>query len=304
VSWDGLRELGEVALYPRTAKEEVVPRARDAQVLVINKVCLDAAVLQALPSLRYVAVTATGYNCVEVPAALARGVLVSNVPEYGTESVAQFTLALLLELCRAPGHHDTAVRRGRWAEAGDFSFWETPQLGLGGKTIGIVGFGRIGRRVAELAHAFGMTVLAEARHRRDPPTYDGFRWASVDELFTRADVVSLHCPLTPETSGLVNAERLARMKPTALLLNTARGALVVEEDLARALARGSLGGAALDVVSHEPILPTNPLLHAPRCLLTPHMAWSTREARQRLMEETVQNVRAFVAGQPRNLVAQ
>ncbi len=254
------------------------------------------------PRLRFIAVSATGFDCVDVAAARRRGILVSNVPEYGTASVAQFTFALLLELCHRVGLHADAVQAQEWSRAPDFCFWLRPQIELADKTMGVVGFGRIGRRVGELAHAFGMAVLAHSRSRPTPPAYEPFAWASVDELFARADVITLHCPLTPQTAGLVNRERLQLVKREALLINTARGGLLVEQDLAEALNEGLLAGAAVDVVHREPIPPEHPLLTARNCLITPHIAWATRESRRRLLDATVANVANFLAGRPTNVI--
>jgi glycerate dehydrogenase len=271
-------------------------------VLITNKAGIPAAVIDGSPELRFIAVSATGFDCVDVAAASRRGIPVSNVPEYGTDSVAQLTLALLLELCHHAGRHAQAVREGEWARSPDFCFWKAPLVELAGKTMGVVGFGRIGRRVGELAHAFGMAVLANSRSRSEPPAYRPFAWAGLDELFSKADVISLHCPLTPETVGLVNRERLRHVRPGAFLLNTARGGLVMEQDLAEALNEGQLAGAAVDVVTQEPIRPDNPLLAARNCLISPHIAWATREARRRLLEATVANVASFLAGRPTNVV--
>jgi glycerate dehydrogenase len=301
-SWAALEAFGAVEVHERSTPDQVLARARGAAVLITNKARIPAAVIDQAPDLRLIAVTATGHDCVDVAAARRRAIPVSNVPEYGTDSVAQFTVALLLELCHRAGLHADAVRAGEWATALDFCFWRTPQVELAGKTIGVVGFGRIGRRVGEVAHALGMAVLAHGRSRPAPPDYRPFAWADRDELFARADVISLHCPLTAETAGLVNQERLRLVKPSAFLLNTARGGLVVEEDLAEALNAGRLAGAAVDVVSREPIRPDNPLLGARNCLITPHIAWATREARRRLLEATVANVANFLAGRPTNVV--
>jgi glycerate dehydrogenase len=235
-------------------------------------------------------------------AAARRGIVVSNVPEYGTDSVAQFVFALLLELCHFVGMHADAVRQGQWARSPDFCFWQTPLTELAGKTLGLVGHGRIGRRVGELGHAFGMKVLAHSRSRSTSPAYEHFHWVSFNDLFTSADVISLHCPLTPETAGMVNRERLQLVKPSAFLINTSRGGLIVEQDLAESLNEGRLAGAAVDVVAQEPIQPDNSLLSARNCLITPHIAWATREARSRLLAATVANVANFLAGRPTNVV--
>lgn len=302
--WDELAKLGRLDVYDRSSPSEIRERARGAEVLVTNKAPLDAATISALPELRFIAVTATGYNVVDTAAAADRGIPVSNVPEYGTDSVAQFTMALVLELASRVGEHDRAVRAGEWTASPDFCFWHTSPVELAGLTMGVVGFGAIGRRVAALAHAFGMSVLASGRPggTRTSPDFEPFAWCEVDELFARADVVSLHCPLTPENAGLVDAERLGRMKPTAFFVNTARGGLVDEAALADALNRGVIAGAGVDVASTEPIAAANPLLSARGCLVTPHMAWGTLAARRRLMETTVRNVEAFRAGRPINVV--
>jgi glycerate dehydrogenase len=301
-AWDDLRQLGEVELYDQTSPDEVLERARPASVLITNKAPISAAVMAQAPALRFIAMLATGFDPVDVAAARSRGIPVSNVPEYGTESVAQLTFALLLELCNQVALHAEAVRAGEWTRAPTFSFWKAPLFELAGRTMGVVGFGRIGRSVGELAHAFGMGVLAHDQFQVNPPDYQPFAWATLDELFTRADVISLHCPLTPENRGLVNRDRLRLVKPTAYLLNTARGPLVEEEDLALALNEGRLAGAGLDVVAREPIQPDNPLLTAHNCLVTPHIAWATVEARQRLLKTVVANVANFLAGEPTNVV--
>jgi len=297
-SWDGLSALGAVELYDHSSPAEVPARARSATVLVTNKAPVSAATIEQAPDLRLIAVTATGYDCVDVAAARRRGIVVANVPEYGTDSVAQFMFALLLELCHHVGLHAAAVRAGEWSRSPDFCFWKTPQVELAGKTMGVVGLGRIGRRVVELARAFGMAVIA---HTRTPAA--GVPCVGLDELFARADVISLHCPLTPETAGLVNRDRLHLVRPGALLLNTSRGGLVLEADLAEALNAGRLAGAAVDVAAREPISPDSPLLTARNCLITPHIAWATREARRRLLEATVANVANFLAGRPTHVVS-
>jgi glycerate dehydrogenase len=301
-AWDGLRRLGELELYDLSSPEEAATRARSAEVLITNKAPVPAEVIAQAPALRFIALLATGFDPVDVDAARRRGIPVANVPEYGTDSVAQLTFALLLELCSQVALHAEAVRVGEWSRSPTFSFWKVPLIELAGKTMGIIGFGRIGRRVGELAHAFGMAVLAHDQSPGNPPAYRPFAWADLDELFARADVISLHCPLAPENIGLVNRRRLELVKPTAYLLNTARGPLVAERDLAEALNEGRLAGAGLDVVAGEPIRPDNPLLSARNCVLTPHIAWATVEARRRLLEVVVANVASFLAGQPTNVV--
>jgi len=314
--WTELEQLGELTVHERTDPAQVVARALPGQVLLTNKAPVNAQSIADLPSLRYIGVLATGHNIVDGRAAAARGVPVTNVPEYGTRSVAQFVFALLLELCHRVGHHDQAVHQGEWARRGDFSFWDSPLVELAGKTLAVVGFGRIGRRVGELGRAFGMEVLAVDPQRGPPeragappqerayaaPSYAPFAWASLPEACARADVLSLNCALTAENRNLVNAALLAAMKPSAFLINAARGPLVDEAALAAALNAGALAGAALDVVAEEPIRADNPLLSARNCLLTPHIAWATLEARRRLMHEAAENLRAFLAGGVRNRV--
>ena len=276
-------------------------RAADAELVLTNKTILDRAVIAALPKLQYVGVLATGYNIVDAQAARQRGIPVCNVPEYGTPNVAQATFALLLELTNRVGHHAQTVRDGRWCSSPDFCYWDFPQVELFGRTLGIVGLGRIGQAVARIAAAFGMQVLAFDQF---PPTTvaDGVRFADLDAVFRDSDAVTLHCPLTAENRELVNAARLAIMKPTAYLVNTARGGLVNDADLAQALNAGRLAGAGLDVLSIEPPVQDNPLLAAKNCLVTPHIAWATQAARGRLIRTTVDNVRAFLQGRPINVV--
>lgn len=301
LSWDALRALGDCVLYDRTPADRVTERASDAEIVLTNKISLDGPTIRALPRLQYIGVTATGYNIVDTAAARERNVVVTNVPAYGTASVAQMTFALLLELTQHVGHHARAVRDGRWSASPDFCFWDRPLLELAGMTMGIVGLGLIGREVARLAGAFRMDVIAATRGGPGaaPP---GIRVVEQDELFRTADVVSLHCPLTPQTRNLVDARRLGTMKPTALLINTSRGGLVVEQDLADALNAGRIAGAAVDVLSAEPPPPSNPLLSARNCLVTPHIAWATRAARARLLDVAVANLRAFLSGAPVNRV--
>jgi glycerate dehydrogenase len=255
-----------------------------------------------LPSLRYIGVLATGYNVVDVQAAQRHGITVTNIPTYGTASVAQFVFALLLELCHHVGMHADAVRAGEWSRNADWSFWKSPLTELAGKTMGIVGFGRIGRATGRIADAMGMRVIANDAVEYHAPLYPGFRWAPVEELLRESDVISLHAPLFPETRGMINARTLALMKPGAFLINTSRGPLVVDQDLADALNAGRIAGAGLDVLSLEPPAETNPLLSARHCLVTPHIAWATVEARSRLMELTIENLSAFLGGTPQNVI--
>jgi glycerate dehydrogenase len=301
-AWSGLDRFGEVVYHDVSAAEEVPQRAAGAAILLTNKAPIREAVIERLPELKFIAVLATGFDCVDVAAARRRGIPVSNVPEYGTPSVAQYTFALLLELCHHVAVHDRAVREGEWTHQPDFSLRKTRLVELAGKTLGIAGYGRIGRRVGEIGRAFGMHVLAfDPVPRAGSPDTD-VTWCGLDELFARSDIITLHSPLTEATRGMVNRDRLRLAKPGAFLINTARGPLVVENDLAEALNEGRLAGAAVDVASTEPIRPDNPLLSAKNCLITPHIAWATEEARARLLETTVANVAAFVAGSPINVV--
>jgi len=301
-AWAGLDRFGEVELYDFSAADEIAARASGATVLITNKAPVSAALIERSPGLRFVTVTATGFDCVDLEAARRRDIPVSNVPEYGTVSVAQYVFALLLELCHHVALHAEAVRAGDWTNQPDFSLRKTPLIELAGKTMGIVGCGRIGRRVGELARAFGMSTLAYDAFPPKSPGDGLLTWCTLDELFARSDVISLHCPLTDQTAGLVNRGRLRLVKPTAFLINTARGSLVVEADLAEALNAGRLAGAGLDVVSLEPIRRDNPLFSARNCLVTPHIAWATDQARRRLMEATAANVEAFLSGRPINVV--
>ena len=301
LNWDGLKSLGDCEIYDRTSPDEVVKRAADAELVLTNKTVLTREQINRLPKLKYIGVLATGYNIVDVAAARERGVPVTNVPTYGTRSVAQMTFALLLELTQHVGHHAQTVNEGRWARSPDFCYWDYPLMELAGLTMGIVGFGRIGRTVADLAVAFGMKVLA---HSRTVPQEKSQNIDFVDlaRLFRTADVVSLHCPLTTETKHLVNAERLSSMKPTAFLLNTSRGPLIDELALAKALNSDQIAGAAVDVLEAEPPRADNPLFTAKNCLITPHIAWATRSARARLMATAVANAKAFLDGKLQNVV--
>jgi glycerate dehydrogenase len=300
-TWTGLDRLGDVEVYEHSSREEVPARATGATVLITNKAPIGSDVIDGSPDLRFITLTATGFDCVDITAARRRNIPVSNVPIYGTDSVAQYVFALVLELCHHVALHDAAVRAGEWTGQPDFSIRKTPLIELAGKTMGIVGYGRIGRRTGELALAFGMNLIAHDVYQW-PEDGQAATWCELDELFARADVISLHSPLTPQTAGLVNRDRLMRMKPTAFLINTARGPLIVEADLADALTAGRLAGAAVDVVSVEPIRPNNPLLKAPNCLITPHIAWATADARRRLMDATIANIEAFLEGRPVNVV--
>ena len=301
LSWDELKAMGECKIHDRTPADEVINRAAGADIVLTNKTPVTRESILALSELKYIGVLATGYNIVDTIAARERNVPVANVPTYGTNSVAQHTVALLLELTQHAGHHARTVCDGRWTKCPDFCYWDHPLVELDGLTMGIVGYGRIGRAVAGLALAFGMRVLVNSRGTPREIAAN-VRSVELDSLFRESDVVSLHCPLTPETRHLVNAQRLALMKSAAFLLNTSRGPLIDEAALAGALNAGRIAGAGLDVLSVEPPPSGNPLLNAKNCLITPHIAWASRAARARLMQVAVANVRAFIAGRPQNIV--
>ena len=303
LDWGPVAALGELTVHDRTPDEEIVARATGAEAVLTNKTQLSAATLAALPGLRYVGVLATGVNVVDLAAAAAAGVTVTNVPGYSTPGVAQAVFALLLELTNKTGALSASARAGRWQACEDFCYGDGELVELEGLTLGIVGHGAIGRRVAEIARAFGMRVVAASRSRPAGMTADGVVFLPLDEVFRTADVVSLHCPLTPETRHLVNAARLAMMKPSAYLVNTARGGLVDEQALADALAAGRIAGAGLDVLTQEPPRDGSPLLTSPNCVITPHVAWATRKARARLIAAAAANLAAFLAGRPQNVVA-
>jgi glycerate dehydrogenase len=300
LDWGKLWRLGDCTIYERSNAAEIEARISDAQIVLTNKVSLTRESLTNKPRLKYIGVTATGYNIVDVKAARELGIVVTNVPSYGTASVAQMVFAHLLNLTQRVADHAQAVRDGRWASAPDWCFWDFPLLELDGMTLGIVGYGRIGRAVADLARAFGMHIVA---HSRGPiQDENGVKAVSLEHVFRDSDVVSLHCPLTPETRQLVNRERLAQMKPTAFLINTSRGALVDEEALAEALNSGRLAGAGLDVLEDEPPRDDNRLYSAKNCYITPHIAWATRSSRQRLLTTAIDNVASFLRGEPQNVV--
>ncbi len=303
LSWEPLASIGELSVHDRTPSTEVVERARGARIVLSNKTVLSAEALGALPELGYVGVLATGTNVVDRAAARARGIVVTNVPNYGADSVAEHTLSLMLESTKHLAPHTLAVRQGAWAESPDFSFTVAPVNLLAQKTLGIVGFGAIGQRVAELARSFKMSVLVAQHARAAIPNSPGLSACVLDELFRRSDIVSLHCPLTPETTHLIDARRLGLMKPTAVLVNTARGGLVDEAALAEALCAGHIKAAYLDVLAAEPPPANHALVALPNCWVTPHMAWASVEARGRLLAIAVDNVRAFLAGKPTNVVA-
>ena len=301
LSWEGFAALGELTVYERTAAADIVPRIGDAEIVYTNKTPITAETLAVCPNLRYIGLLATGYNVVDVAAAKARGVAVTNIPTYGTAAVAQFAIAMLLEICHHVAHHSDAVHAGRWTANPDWCFWDYPLIELDGKTMGIIGFGRICQATGRIARALGMRVLAYDSRPSDAGRAIA-EYVPLDELLANSDVISLHCPLFPETEGIVNKANIARMKDGVILLNNSRGPLVVEQDLSDALNSGKVYAAGLDVVSTEPIRPDNPLLKAKNCFITPHISWAPRESRQRLMDIAVENLRAFLAGAPVNVV--
>ena len=304
LSWEELGKLGELTVYDRTSltdEAEAIVRIGDAEIVFTNKTPITREVLDACPGIRFISLLATGYNCVDYAYAREKGIPVTNVPTYGTASVGQFAIALLLEICHHIGHHDASVHAGNWERCADWCYWDYPLIELAGKTMGIIGFGRIGQTTGRIARAMGMEVLAYDSHPSDAGRAIA-EYVDLDALLSRSDVVALHCPLFPETEGIINRETIAKMKDGAILLNNSRGPLVVEQDLADALNAGKLAAAGLDVVSTEPIRGDNPLLKAKNCIITPHISWAPKESRQRIMDCAVSNVKAFLAGSPVNVV--
>lgn len=302
LSWDVFKQFGDVEVYDRTPPELVAERIVDAEIVLINKIEFGAELMDKCPKLKYIGELATGYNNIDVEAAGKRGITVCNIPAYSTPSVVQHTFALLLELCMRTGLHSQGVMDGKWSRNPDFCYWETPLMELSGKTMGIIGFGQIGKAVAKTAVCFGMDVLACAAHPRTESGIEGVSMSSFDELLRNSDVVSLHCPLTAENKGLFCADTISKMRDGAILINTARGGLVVEQDVADALKSGKLSGFAADVLSKEPPVDGSPLFGAPNCVITPHIAWAPIESRRRLVDIATENVRAFLNGHPQNKV--
>ena len=302
LSWEGLERFGELTVYDRTAGEDIVSRIGEAGIVFTNKTPLTKETLAACPKLRYIGVLATGYNVVDTDEARRRGIAVCNVPDYSTKAVAQLVFALLLEVCHHVGHHSEAVHAGRWSSSPDFCFWDYPLIELDRKTMGIIGYGRIGKAVARLARAFGMKTIVYSRSSLPGTEDEGARFVTLDELLEASDVVTLHCPLNTQTEGMINKDSIEKMKPGAILINTGRGPLVKEQDLADALNAGRLYAAGLDVAHKEPMPPDSPLINAKNCFITPHIAWAPRETRQRLMDITVDNLRNFLNGTPVNMV--
>lgn len=302
LTWDEIAAQGSLQVYDRTASDQIMERIGNAEIVFTNKTPLTKEVFEKAPNIKFVGVLATGYNVVDIEAARDNNVIVSNIPTYGTQSVAQMVFALLLELCQHVQLHSDAVKNGEWSRSEDFCFWKTPLIELADKVIGIVGLGRIGTQVAKIAAAFGMKVLAMDAKIEAGRRSDGIEMVDMDDLLKNADVVSLHCPLFPETQGIINKASLSKMKDSAFLINTSRGPLVVEKDLTEALDNGVIAGAALDVLSIEPPEENNPLYKAKNCIITPHISWATKEARERLMHIAATNLEVFIAGKPVNIV--
>ena len=304
LNWDGIKKLGDLTVLDRIdhSPSAVIEAIGDAEIVYTNKTPLPQEVLNNVPSVKYIGVLATGYNVVDVDCAKECGIKVTNIPTYGTAAVAQFTLALLLEMCHRIGDHDAAVKNGEWASCPDFCFWKHPLIELSGKTMGFIGFGRIGQATAKLAQAFGLNLLVFNRSQNPDMISDTCQYASLDDVLAKSDIISLHCPLTEDTQGIINQSTIGKMKDGVMIINTARGPLIVEQDLKDALETGKVAAAAIDVASVEPILADNPLLTAKNCIMTPHIAWASKEARQRLMNSTVENLEAFLGGNPINVV--
>jgi len=302
LSWDGFEELGELTVYERTKFEDILEQIGDAEVVYTNKTPISGDTIKACPNLKFIGVLATGYDVVDTKTAKEEGIKVANIPTYGTATVAQYTIALLLELCHQIGLHSESVKNGEWENHIDWCYWKTPQMELAGKVMGIIGYGRIGQATAKIAIALGMEVLAFDEYQNPALESDSMHYASLDELYKRSDVIVLHCPLLPTTRGIINKESIQKMKDKVMIINDSRGPLINEKDLTEALESGKVAGAAVDVVSTEPIKSDNPLLKAPNIIITPHMAWGTKESRARLMNIALENLRAFMNGNPINIV--
>ena len=301
LSWEALAALGELTVYDRTPADEIVSRISDAEIVITNKTPITRATMDACPNMRYIAVLATGYNVIDVNAAKEKGIPVSNVPTYGTAAVGQFAIAMLLEICHHVAHHSQSVYDGKWNACPDWCYWDYPLIELDGKTMGIIGFGRIGQTTGRIAKAMGMHILAYDTFQSESGKAIG-EYVDLDTLLASSDVIALHCPLFPESEGIINKDTIAKMKDGVILLNNSRGPLIVEQDVADALNSGKIFAAGLDVVSTEPIRNDNPLLKAKNCLITPHISWAPKESRQRIMDCTVSNVAAFQSGTPVNVV--
>jgi len=309
LSWEGLEKLGDLTVYDRTAfdrsgEDLIVERVGDAEIVFTNKTPLSREAIEKMPNLKYIGVLATGYNVVDIQAAKELGITVTNIPTYGTDSVAQMAIALLLEMCHHVWEHSEAVKRGEWTNNPDWCFWKYPLIELAGKTAGIIGYGRIGQATGRIAQALGMKVLAYDTYQNKDLESETMKYVSLDELLKKSDVIFLHCPLFESTKGIINKDTIAKMKDGVMIVNNSRGPLIVEEDLAEALNSGKVAGAAVDVVSTEPIKMDNPLLKAKNCIITPHMSWAPKESRQRLMDIAVDNLEKFLEGSPVNVVNQ
>lgn len=302
LSWSGLEKLGDLTVYDRTPADKVTERIGAAEAVYTNKTPITKETLNACPNVKFIGVLATGYNIVDVETAKAKGIPVCNIPTYGTDAVAQFAIALLLELCHHIGEHSDCVKKGDWTNSPDWCFWNHPLVELAGKTMGIIGFGRIGRKTGQIAQALGMKVIAYDSNRDPSAEIETCRYAELDELLGVSDVIALHCPLFPETQGIINKNTISKMKDGVMILNNSRGPLIVEEDLRDALNSGKVAGAAVDVVSTEPIRMDNPLLNAKNIIITPHISWAPKESRQRLMDIAVENLQKFLEGSPVNVV--
>jgi len=302
LTWSALENLGNLVVYDRTEETKIVERIKDAEIVIVNKTKIDKTVLDVCHKIRYIGVLATGYNNIDIEYARERGILVANVPNYGTFAVGQFAIALLLEVCHRIGHHDKAVHEGRWTNNLDWCFWDYPLIELSGKTMGIIGFGRIGKTTGRIGKALGMKIIAYTRHPQAEDKKEVEFVAKLDDLFAQADVVVLHCPLFPETKEIINKTNIEKMKDGVIIINNSRGGLINEEDLAEALKSGKVYAAGLDVVATEPIREDNPLLVAPNCIITPHISWAAKESRKRLLDIAIENVAGFIAGNPINIV--
>lgn len=305
LDWKGMEAIGECIVYDRTSLsdvQEAIDRVGDAEIVFTNKTPMPKALFDACPNIKFVGVLATGYNVVDINAAKEKGIPVANIPTYGTAAVGQFTIALLLEICHHIGHHNQAVHEGRWENNPDWCFWDYPLIELDGKTIGIIGYGRIGQSTGKIAQALGMKVLAYDEYKNPDLISETCRYAELNELLEKSDVIALHCPLFPNTQGIINKENISKMKDGVIILNDSRGPLIVEQDLADALNSGKVAAAGLDVVSTEPIKGNNPLLNAKNCIITPHIAWAPKESRKRLMDIAVNNLQEFINGNPVNVV--
>lgn len=302
LSWEWLEKLGEVQFYDRTPAEKITERIMDAEIVLCNKVPIRKENINAAPNLKYIGVLATGYNVIDIEFAKEKGIVVTNIPTYGTASVGQFAIAMLLEICHHIGHHDKAVHDGKWETNLDWCFWDYPLIELAGKTMGIIGFGRIGQTTGKIAQALGMNVLANDSYKNKELESETCKYVDLDELYKEADVIALHCPLFPSTEGMINKESIAKMKDGVIILNNSRGQLIVEEDLKDALNSGKVYAAGIDVVSTEPIKGDNPLLKAKNCFITPHISWAPKESRVRLMNFVEETLMAFLDGKPINVV--